>query len=61
MKVYSGLILTVKVVMTASVDREELDGSHSHTGLARLKSVSKVSHFVRLWAKETATARPLKM
>lgn len=44
----SGLILTVKVVMTASVDREELDGSHSHTGLARLKSASKVSHFVRL-------------
>ncbi|KAL0047653.1 hypothetical protein WJX82_008557 [Trebouxia sp. C0006] len=27
--------------MTASVDREELDGSHSHTGLARLKSASK--------------------
>ncbi|KAL0041947.1 hypothetical protein WJX79_010009 [Trebouxia sp. C0005] len=27
--------------MTASADREELDGSHSHTGLARLKSVSK--------------------
>ncbi|DBA83872.1 hypothetical protein WJX77_005223 [Trebouxia sp. C0004] len=27
--------------MTASVDREELDGSHSYTGLARLKSVSK--------------------